>query len=98
MPSPSTAVVAPGGKSSVPARHSGAGVKPILSGGTRPPPKSATRVNVWIRPPSFVTRTDSPGSIFTYDGSFRHAGCPTVERYRGDERNALNSAFVTAPS
>src|SRR5215204_7318100 len=92
-------MVAPGGSSApgFAARHSGAGVSPMRSGGTRPPPKLATSVKVCPRPPSFVTRTDSPAETFTYDGSLRHAGCPTTDSDNADARNAVNSAFVTAP-
>src|SRR6186713_2850904 len=92
-------MVVPGGRSALvgAASHSGAGVRPILSCGTRPPPKLATSVNVCVRPPSFVTRTDSPAETLTYDGSLRQAGCPTTDSDSGDARNAVNSALVITP-
>ena len=79
-------------------KHSGAGVRPMLSGGTNPPPKLATSVNVWPRPPRLTTRTRPPLAVM-YDGSFRHDGCPMsaplAGMVSGERRNALNSAFVT---
>src|SRR5262249_25577950 len=95
--SPLTAMLTPGGRFGAVA-HSGAGVNPVLSPATRPPPKSATSVKVWFRPPSFVTFTVSLGSILRYEGSFRHAGCPMVAEARGDVSRALNSSSLTSPS
>src|SRR5262249_60667966 len=73
-------------------------VIPPLSGGTRPPPKFATSVNVWSLPPSFLTLTVSSRSILRYAGSNRHAECPITALESGEARNALNSASVTSPS
>jgi hypothetical protein len=57
--SPSTFARAPGGSSTRPA-HSGENVSPSLSGGTTPPPNSATSVNVCGRPPRFLTFSVAP--------------------------------------
>jgi hypothetical protein len=72
--------------------HSGAGTKsPFNPGGTRPPPKFATSVNVWGLPPSFFTRMVLPWSVERYDGSFLQDGWPmtpppparrTLQRHR----------------
>src|SRR2546422_4604594 len=78
--------------------HSGARVNPMLSGGTRPPPKVATSVNVWSLPPSFITRRVSSGLILRYAGLNRHAECPITALESGETRKALNSASVTSPS
>ena len=53
------------------AAHSAAGIRPSLSGGTFPPPKSATSVKVWILPPALRTWRSSPTLISVNDGAKR---------------------------
>ncbi len=81
--------------------HSGAGFKPILSGGTNPPPKLATLVNVCPLPPRLVTRTFFPLRTVKCEGSFRHEGCPMRDPpggiVNGETSSIPNSAAGTSP-
>ena len=66
------------GSISVEVKHSGAVMRPLLrtsvaGGRGLPAPKFSTSVKVWVRPPLFLTLTDSPTSILRYGGSFYQA-------------------------
>src|SRR3989442_1246820 len=81
---PVSCCFAPEGRGIVPAGvHSGAWVNPMLRGGTNPPPKLATSVNVWPLPPQLVTRIVAPCAAVRWDGSFRHEGCPIKTPFGG---------------
>ena len=60
--------------------HSHAMMSPTLSGGTRPPPNTATGVNVWARPPSLATRTVVPVRTRRCDGSRQALSSPAILR------------------
>src|SRR5262245_32666916 len=67
-----------------------------------PPPKLASSVKVWTRPPklSSFTRFFVPISIERYDGSIRQDGCPTIYPAppNVEVNSKLNSAKETSPS
>src|SRR5215831_2265677 len=61
-----------------------------------PPPKFVTSVNVWSSPPLLVTRRVCPDRMSRYEGSNRHAGCPTTVLISGENSSARNSCSVTS--